>query len=89
VQNIPLILETPSFELPQETWMKEIEVLNKLSGLDLSQTSEDTLAEWVKEIKDGVLAAEKVSGKGKKSIAKGTKKRKKDASASEDSCEDD
>ncbi|EDR06513.1 uncharacterized protein LACBIDRAFT_251065, partial [Laccaria bicolor S238N-H82] len=32
VQNIPLILETPSFEKPAEVWGKEIEVLMKLSG---------------------------------------------------------
>lgn len=32
VQNIPLILETPSFEQPAEVWGKEIEVLMKLSG---------------------------------------------------------
>lgn len=31
VQNIPLILETPSFEKPDQVWKREIEVLNQLS----------------------------------------------------------
>ncbi|GLB34475.1 putative AP endonuclease family 2 [Lyophyllum shimeji] len=35
VQNIPLILETPAFEAPLVTWTKEIETLNRLSGLSL------------------------------------------------------
>jgi AP endonuclease-1 len=30
-QNIPLILETPSFEKPKEVWSVEISVLNRLS----------------------------------------------------------
>jgi len=35
MQHIPLVLETPSFELPREVWAKEIEVLNSLSGLEI------------------------------------------------------
>ncbi|PPQ68236.1 hypothetical protein CVT24_005044 [Panaeolus cyanescens] len=31
-QNIPLVLETPSFEQPREVWGKEIEVLQRISG---------------------------------------------------------
>ncbi|KXN87179.1 putative endonuclease 4 [Leucoagaricus sp. SymC.cos] len=33
VQNIPLILETPSFEAPAELWAKEIAVLQSLSTI--------------------------------------------------------
>jgi AP endonuclease-1 len=41
-QNIPLILETPSFEKPKEVWGVEISVLNKLSeGAGRLEASED------------------------------------------------
>ncbi|KAG6871844.1 hypothetical protein C0995_015810 [Termitomyces sp. Mi166 len=63
VQHIPLILETPSFELPQETWAREIEALNRLSGLTLG---EDTTKEIVDPIGAAVkLASSKSSGKTK------------------------
>jgi AP endonuclease-1 len=37
VQGIPLVLETPSFELPETVWKKEIEVLNQLSEMELGE----------------------------------------------------
>lgn len=59
VQNIPLILETPSFEKP-EVWAREIEVLNRLS--DVSEESEETYETLGNEVKDVV---KKAGGSGK------------------------
>ena len=70
MQHIPLVLETPSFELPREVWAKEIEVLNSLSGLDLDLAEEAgpsvELQKMVEEICMTVKSAEKASGKGTK-----------------------
>ncbi|KAG6911420.1 hypothetical protein DXG01_016517 [Tephrocybe rancida] len=41
MQHIPLVLETPSHELPTDTWAKEITALNSLSGLDVGDTNKD------------------------------------------------
>ncbi|RXW16255.1 hypothetical protein EST38_g9599 [Candolleomyces aberdarensis] len=46
-QDIPLILETPSFEKPKEVWGVEISVLNRLSerahgGVDVSEDAEES-----------------------------------------------
>ncbi|KAG5638035.1 hypothetical protein DXG03_004280, partial [Asterophora parasitica] len=85
--NIPLVLETPSFEQPQETWAKEIEVLNRLSGLTLDELGADTqVDELVNGIKTAVLHAEK-KGKGKsktKAPGRTSKKRKTDDEGDED-----
>ncbi|KAG6840533.1 hypothetical protein C0991_006128 [Blastosporella zonata] len=40
VQHIPLVLETPSHEVPKETWTKEITILNSLSGLELGDAGQ-------------------------------------------------
>jgi len=67
--------------------MKEIEVLNNLSGYSVEE--EDQLATWVKEIKDGVLAAEKASGKGSKvKTVKGGKRKKTEVENEETDDED-
>ncbi|KAF8343392.1 AP endonuclease [Amanita rubescens] len=56
VQGIPLILETPSFEKPREVWGKEIQVLQRLAGVEtgshpnLSDTDERELANEVREV---------------------------------------
>jgi len=50
-QNLPIVLETPSFE-KVEVWAKEVEVLNRLSGLSL-----DEAEEVVSEIRDVVKKA--------------------------------
>ncbi|KAG5637523.1 hypothetical protein DXG03_004429, partial [Asterophora parasitica] len=85
--NIPLVLETPSFEQPQKTWAKEIEVLNRLSGLTLDEPGADTqMDELVNGIKTAVLHAEK-NGKGKsktKAPGRTSKKRKADDEGDED-----
>ncbi|KAF5378299.1 hypothetical protein D9615_008792 [Tricholomella constricta] len=81
VQHIPLVLETPSFELPRKTWAKEIEVLNRLSGLALDPGMDDL----VKDIRTSVQHAENASGKGKsKAKAPSRTSRKRKAKADED-----
>ncbi|KAF8065397.1 xylose isomerase-like protein [Lyophyllum atratum] len=77
VQNIPLVLETPSYELPLVTWTKEIETLNRLSGLALdSVTSQGE--EIVKGIELAVKQAAKVGKlKVKASARKATRRRAK------------
>lgn len=56
VQDIPLILETPSFEKPREVWGNEIQVLQRLSGIEtedhsnLSDTKEKELTDSVREV---------------------------------------
>ncbi|KAG6824469.1 hypothetical protein H0H92_006806, partial [Tricholoma furcatifolium] len=62
VQHIPLVLETPSFELPKETWAREIEALNRLSGLSLE---DDAGEEIVKPIRTAVGFASKRDSKSK------------------------
>jgi len=76
MQHIPLVLETPSFELPREVWAKEIEVLNSLSGLEIEPAEGAELGvelqKMVEEIRLTVKSAEKAGGKS-------TKKRKAQA----------
>jgi AP endonuclease-1 len=43
VQNIPLILETPTFEQPKDMWGKEIAMLQKLSAA-VAEIPENSLA---------------------------------------------
>ena len=54
IQDIPLILETPSFEKPREVWGKEIQVLQRLAGIEshpnLSDTKEKELTDSVREV---------------------------------------
>ncbi|KAF8163804.1 xylose isomerase-like protein [Crassisporium funariophilum] len=74
-QNIPLILETPSFEQATEVWGKEIEVLQRLAGNVSCKDVEDPndLSAFVEEIRSTVKEAE-LHGpkKAKKKVAKGT-----------------
>lgn len=61
-QNIPLILETPSFEQPKEVWGKEIRILQTLAGnLEATQSEEDLQ----EEVRHAVKEAELRRGKGK------------------------
>jgi AP endonuclease 1 len=67
VQRIPLVLETPSFELPETVWKTEIRVLNRLSGFEFEEEkeglAEGALQEMVKDVRSTVQDAEKASGK--------------------------
>jgi hypothetical protein len=88
VQNIPLVLETPSFEKP-EVWGKEVDVLNRLSStyeneekLE-SEAMIEEITNVVKEASGGSSA--KPQKKGKAASKKATKKRsKKDTETDED-----
>ncbi|KAF5373983.1 hypothetical protein D9615_009930 [Tricholomella constricta] len=85
VQHIPLVLETSSFELPQETWANEIEVLNQLSGLALDPGATTQSDDLVKGIRTALQHAENASGKGKsKAKAPSRTSRKRKAKADED-----
>lgn len=87
MQNIPLVLETPSFEKP-EVWGKEVEVLNRLS----SSLENGEKLEWdpmVEEIKDIVKeasggASAKPQKKGKVVSKTTTKKRRKKDTETDD-----
>lgn len=63
-QNIPLILETPSFEQPKEVWGKEIGILHTLT--DDSETN-SKYEEDLEELRSVVKEAELKNGKGKES----------------------
>jgi len=78
-QNIPLILETPSFEQPKEVWGKEIGVLQMLTSAPGVIKSEEDLQSLVQNFKSAVEEAEAKSGKQKR-VVKSTKltKRKTD-----------
>jgi len=97
VQNIPLILETPSFERPVDMWGKEIAVLQQLSQAVAEQGENDealrsiigdaqTDDALVEVVRNAVKAAEATkSKKTGESTAKKSRKRKRN----EDSGEDD
>ncbi|RDB22943.1 putative endonuclease 4 [Hypsizygus marmoreus] len=93
IHNIPLILETQNFETPEQTWAKEIEVLNKLSGLDLAvDEGEAQCSAMAKEIKDAIHHADKAGGKPKRKTRAtrgGKKKRKTEDDESEEGDDDD
>jgi len=72
MKNLPLILETPTFEQP-EIWAHEIEMLNKISAGDVEDTHEDLLSDLRKVIKE--VEASSGKGKGKKAPAKKRKKK--------------
>lgn len=65
-QNIPLILETPSFEQPEEVWGTEIAVLQRISGAQQDLPRENCLEVLVSEIKDAKQEAELKKSKRKK-----------------------
>jgi AP endonuclease 1 len=66
VQNIPLVLETPSFEKP-EVWGKEVEVLNRLSS---THGNEEKL-EWEAMVEEIKAVVEEASGGTAKTQKKG------------------
>lgn len=65
-QNIPLILETPSFEQPEEVWGTEIAVLQRISGAQKNLPMENRFEALVSEIKDAKQEAESKNPKRKK-----------------------
>ncbi|KAJ7041896.1 xylose isomerase-like protein [Mycena alexandri] len=95
-QDIPLILETPSFEKP-EVWATEINALNSLSGAPLdtdADAGEQQLESVMGEIKAvvekfaGPVKAKKKEKEAKKvATKKGNKKQKKKQEEEEDDSE--
>jgi AP endonuclease-1 len=63
---MPLILETPSFEQPEEVWGTEIAVLQRISGAQQDLPRESRLEVLVSEIKDAKQEAELKKPKRKK-----------------------
>ncbi|KAF9448286.1 AP endonuclease [Macrolepiota fuliginosa MF-IS2] len=96
VQNIPMILETPSFELPVDVWAKEIAVLQQLSATTTkSKDNGEALRSVIGEARtdealtDVVKAAVRIAegAKGKKEGTGKTqrsRKRKRDEEDGED-----
>jgi AP endonuclease-1 len=98
VQNIPLIIETPSFEAPRELWAKEIAVLQHLSRTTMeSKENQEALKsiigdprsdkELVEMIKSTVKAVQGSQGKKAGTQKTGKKKggkRKRDEDEDED-----
>ena len=79
MQRIPLVLETPSFELPETVWKTEIDVLNQLSEIELEteegEVEENILQGIMKDVRSVVKDAEKANGKkGKETKSAGAKK---------------
>ncbi|KZT23879.1 AP endonuclease [Neolentinus lepideus HHB14362 ss-1] len=76
IQNIPLVMETPQYD-DNEVWRKELEVLNRLSGLSISEevkTKGADLVSWTDEIQAVVKAANAAGNKkGAKVVQKKTK----------------
>ncbi|KAF8801692.1 AP endonuclease [Phlegmacium glaucopus] len=66
-RNIPLILETPTFEQPNEIWSKEIGILQAFTNAPGAIKSED-LNSLVQKLKSVVGEAELKSGKRKKVV---------------------
>jgi AP endonuclease-1 len=97
VQSIPLVLETPSFELPETVWKKEIEILNRLSGMELDKEGEGdgVLQEMVVSVQGVVEDATGASSKTRTmrttrdSTKQGKSKKKKKADIDEDVEEDE
>ena len=53
IQNIPLILETPSFEAPKEVWAREIAILQRLSAtVTNSAENQDVLCSIIGDARD-------------------------------------
>jgi AP endonuclease-1 len=98
-QNIPLILETPSFEKPKEVWGVEISVLNRLSegaggleavdqpGVEVKAPSSEYEVDsekLVEEVREAVKNVNKTTVKPKAKVAKGTGSRKRKSARDED-----
>jgi AP endonuclease 1 len=91
-QDLPLILETPSFEV-EEVWRKEVEVLNRISvqpeqegeGREGEEGARETLKSLEGELRDVVKAAGGSSKTAAKAgSAKKTAKKRKGKDESED-----
>jgi AP endonuclease 1 len=78
LQNIPIVIETPSFE-STEIWTKEVEVLNQLSSMGDTDEDQAAVAAMETEIKSVVrrvsASANAVAKSGKNTISKLTVKR--------------
>jgi AP endonuclease-1 len=59
VQNIPLILETPSFEQPMEVWGKEIAMLQRLSSVVREIPENKAAIESIIQTDDQLVAVNK------------------------------
>ncbi|TFK56306.1 AP endonuclease [Heliocybe sulcata] len=66
VRDIPLVMETPQYE-DVEVWKKELEVLNRMSGLEIDEGGAD-LGRWTEEIRSVVQKASEVEGKRKERL---------------------
>jgi len=102
VQDIPLILETPSFEAPKEVWAKEIAVLQQLSetvtrcteNQDLLRSiigdarDDETLVGVIKDVVK-IMEGAQSTKKGNATGKRGTKagKRKRDEDDHDDDTE--
>jgi AP endonuclease-1 len=53
-RNIPLIVETPSFDQPMVVWGKEIAVLQALTSIPPATQSEEDLQSLVDELRSAV-----------------------------------
>ena len=73
MQNIPIVIETPSFE-STEIWTNEVELLNQLSSIDDTDEDQAAVAAMAPEIKDVVrrviASANAVAKSEKKTISK-------------------
>ncbi|KAF8209355.1 xylose isomerase-like protein [Mycena galopus ATCC 62051] len=88
-QNIPLILETPSFEKP-EVWATEIAALSNLSGADADELGVlvDGVKDVVRKAGGNAGASSKIKKAPKKStVKKGKKKSKEDSDSDGDDSE--
>jgi len=77
LQNIPIVIETPSFE-STEIWTKEVEVLNQLSNMGDTDEDQAAVAAIETEIKSVVrvsASANAVAKSGKKTVSKLTVQR--------------
>lgn len=83
IQNIPLILETPSFERPSDVWGKEIAVLYQLSTITAeSEENEKALRSVIGDAQTGDALVEVIRSavktiEGAKGNRKGEEKAKK------------
>jgi AP endonuclease-1 len=83
-QNLPIILETPSFERAG-VWAKEIEVLNGLSSLDMNGEVQSSLmvSEWVDAVR-AVVGTGAVVKKSAKRSSKAVRSQEDEGSESND-----
>jgi len=92
VQDIPLILETPSFEAPREVWTKEIAVLQQLSETVTNSTEnqdvlrsiigdaqdDETLVDVITDVVKTMEGAKTIKTAGKQGTKAGKRKRDED-----------